>query len=281
MKQGIFDFLPQGTPSPAQAFCRAKLPPSLGQRRQALADQQAALRRQELLPPVLRVLWGVALGVFCFLALTAAGQALGAGGQVQPNDRLQLAASRAPLGLLLSGAVALALEILRRRRRAATRRGPAAQALRQAEQALAADEDAALGVPADAVWMDLLCRAWQPGDEARDSIVQLGDLVNLPAHAFAEKGALCLVWQGALYALPLPPGAAPEKVDHKLLLPNWNKPTPPQAAAWRRWHLSVSGAGVYARPYYRLALAGSDCVLAVPCYEEDALRALLAQAQGQ
>lgn len=261
MQQGIFDRSPtaEGQALPfAAAFCRGTLPAELTARRQTLAARRAALPGGLPRPlAVLRTLLWAAAGLF-FCSWLAAD------GRYAP-----------PLWLALGLAVpALALTLLAARRKARAGNSPAALQLAGKEQALDAAVDAALGIPAGAVRMDVLCRAWQPGDEARGSIVALGDYVNLEARVWAAEGRLWLALADGVYALA--PAGELQKQDQKLLLPNWHKPTPPHAAPW---HLSSGGGGVYVRPFWVLALADSGCVLAVPGYEEATLRALLTACQ--
>jgi hypothetical protein len=161
----------------------------------------------------------------------------------------------------------IALHIHGKNRAKAGAATPQAQALAAQRAQLEAAVRSSLGIPEDAVQVDILRRCWQPGDEDRGGIIQLGDYGNHPRFAWVSDGKLHLSDSGECYAFALEELGIPVKVDIKLLLPRWNKPLPPTDAAFRGFKLTVGAGGVYCRPFFEVAVGSTEKVLRFPAYE--------------
>ena len=251
MKQGFFDFYAETEPFDATPWRRALLPPQLTEKLEALEQQELALHNKHALPTGL-----MAVQLFAML-----GAALLIVVAVMSGNTLLLLGSAA--GILLY----LALHIVGKRRVSAGAATEEAQALAGQRAELEAAVRSALGIPDDAVMVDILRRCWQPGDEERSGIVQLGDYGNHPRFAWMNDGRLYLSDSSEAYAFDLAELGIPSKVDLKLLLPRWNKPEPPTSAAYRAFRLSVGAGGVYCRPFFEVEVADTGRVLRFPAYE--------------
>ncbi len=251
MKQGFFDFYDEHDRFDASPWRKALLSPQLTEKLEALEQQEAAQAAAHGLSTAGQVVQLFALLGAALLIVVA----------VMGGNAMWLIGSAA--GILAY----VALHIAARRRAAAGAATDEAQALSQQRAALEAAVRSALGIPEDAVQVDILRRCWQPGDEERSGIVQLGDYGNHPRFAWVSEGRLHLADSGETYAFALGELGIPVKKDLKLLLPRWNKPEPPTAAAYRPFRLSVGAGGVYCRPFFEVDVADTGRVLRFPAYE--------------
>ncbi len=251
MKQGFFDFYPDEAPFDASPWRRALLPPQLSEKLEEQEKQELALQSKHGLPTGL-----MAVQLFAML-----GAALLIVAAVMSGNTVLL------LGSAVGIAVYIALHIVGKRRAKAGTATEEAQALAAQRAELETAVRAALGIPEDAVQVDILRRCWQPGDEERGGVVQLGDYGNHPRFAWVSDGRLHLADSEESYAFALDSLGIPAKVDTKILLPRWNKPEPPQSAAYRHFRLTVSAGGVYCRPFFEVAVGDTGKVLRFPAYE--------------
>lgn len=251
MKQGFFDFYTESEAFDATPWRRALLSPQLTEKLEALEQQELALHSQHALPTSL-----MAVQLFAML-----GAALLIVAAVMSGNTVLLLGSAA--GILLYAV----LHIVGKRRAKAGAATKEALALADQRTELEAAVRSALGIPEDAVMVDILRRCWQPGDEDRGGIIQLGDYGNHPRFAWVSDGRLHLADSAECYAFPLEDLGIPVKVDTKILLPRWNKTEPPTGAAYRSFRLTLSAGGVYCRPIFEVAVGSTEKVLRFPCYE--------------
>ena len=251
MKQGFFDFYPETDAFDTTPWRKALLSPQLTEKLEELEQQEQAFGSAHAL----------STGLMTVQLFALLGAALLTVAAVMSGNTLLLLGSAA--GILIY----IALHIHGKNRARAGAATPQAQEL-AARRALL--EDAvrhALGIPKDAVQVDILRRCWQTGDEERGGIIQLGDYGNHPRFAWVHDGRLHLADSGECYAFPLEELGLPTKVDIKILLPRWNKPEPPTSAAYRGFHLTVGAGGVYCRPFFEVPVGSTEKVLRFPAYE--------------
>lgn len=251
MKQGFFDFYDEANAFDTAPWRKALLAPQLTEKLAQLEQREAALAASHgLSTPAQAAQLFSMLGAALLIVVAVMG-----------GNTVWLLGSAALIG------VYILLHITGKRRAAAGAATEEARALADERAALEAAVRAALGIPEDAVQVDILRRCWQPGDEERSGIVQLGDYGNHPRFAWMNDGRLYLSDSSEAYAFDLAELGIPSKVDLKLLLPRWNKPEPPTSAAYRAFRLSVGAGGVYCRPFFEVEVADTGRVLRFPAYE--------------
>lgn len=251
MKQGFFDFYDEANAFDTAPWRKALLAPQLTEKLEDLEQQEYALAAGH----------GLSTGAQIIQLFALLGAALLIVVAVMSGNTLWLPCA----GALL--AIYILLRRIGKRRAAAGQATEEARALAQQRTVLEAAVRASLGIPEDAVQVDILRRCWQPGDEDRSGIVQLGDYGNHPRFAWASDDHLYLADSTEAYAFTFAELGIPAKVDIRLLLPRWNKPEPPTSAAWRAFHLSVGAGGVYCRPFFEVGVADTGRVLRFPAYE--------------
>ena len=251
MKQGFFDFYPENAAFDATPWRKALLSPQLTEKLEALEQQEQAFSQSHSL----------STGLMTVQLFSMLGAALLIVAAVMSGNTLLLLGSAA--GILLY----IALHIHGKKRARAGAATPQARELAAQRARLEAAVRSALGIPEDAARVDILRRCWQPGDEERGGIIQLGDYGNHPRFAWVHDGRLHLADSGECYAFPLEELGLPVKVDIKILLPRWNKPVPPTDAAYREFRLTVGAGGVYCRPFFEVPVGSTEKVLRFPAYE--------------
>ena len=238
---------------------------ALGQDAESFSDEYRPSRRIALLRSLALIL-GVILLVVAFTNASDAG--LVAFGDI----------FRAyPVMLLVSFALwAFAIGTIFYERAQARKAGTSrtAEELRDRSDAVDAEAYGALGVPEDAVTLDLLTSTYR---------VKNGEDKNLLHTAFAfrafvENGCLCLADVQNVVAIPLDAFGNFVRVERRVPFYFWNKPEPPRSETYRPYHIRMTYFGAYSVKGVRILHIHSvfgEYEILVPPYEIGSLLRLL------
>ncbi len=152
--------------------------------------------------------------------------------------------------------------------------------LRQVDQ-LADKAYAALGVPGDALEIDVLMTDYviQEGEvvpAAADKDLK-GMMIPAQTKAFVQEGTLFLADTHDKWAIPLEGITGIRKVKQPVWLAGWNKDIPCNKGPYKDYRMSVDDGGdVHLKAYYALmfTIDGEDYTLYFPPYEGPAIHQL-------
>ncbi len=135
----------------------------------------------------------------------------------------------------------------------------------------------ALGVPSDAVLMDLFTATYSlKNGKARSATYTAFDF-----HAWIENGCLCLADVESVVAIPLGEIKGLSELPGKTHFFFWNKPEPPQSEAYRQYHIGKTYLGAYSIKGVRSAhIRGEfgEYELLIPPYELETFLRLTGKA---
>lgn len=132
---------------------------------------------------------------------------------------------------------------------------------------------AELGVPEDAVDIDVLIFNYKLKDgeiKPHTSALQSSPYINLELKIFATDDALHIADLESVYSFKKSEIKAITTVNKRISVPIWNKDEAPRSAAFKQYKMTVNNMGdVFFKPYHILEIErdGISFGLYFPCYE--------------
>lgn len=232
------------------------------------ANNEALLQLQKKanLPLPLRVLhYLCAFITLCFIVGIVRGL-----GEVT----LQEAFRNAPwiFGILpVTAVVWLALTLLRRKHQKAFNDSPEVEAAAKKSEALNQQSYESLGVPADALTVDVLCSRYAvKKDEPLNRPFGPYTFIATEVKAFVENDTLMLSDLHQKFSIPLSALTGIRTVQKAVTLPVWNKDVPIDQPPYNGYGLTVNQNGVHFKYYHVLTIMsdpGEQYDLYFPPYE--------------
>lgn len=250
-----------------ECFVTHRVSESLCRELEELEQTLKQLQKKELQPLPLRVLRWFAFFAFVIIA----------GSLLLLGTSLPQAYSESPALFYLGGAaflVWLLLEAGALLRRFCIERAPSSAALLKRQQELMKAAHAELKLPADTCSVDVLAYAYHRDSQGKERPAFKGfDYLNFPTELYRRGRMLCIATLEEEYAFPLADLTGLLEVKKRIVVPQWNKKEPVNAAAYKPFKLRVSNGLVTVRGYYSLRIhadAGEFEVL-FPNYDRDAV----------
>ena len=223
-----------------QAFILREVPQEVkekidafGQEAESFADESAPSRRLSLLRSLSLMVGVILFMVARFQARDAGtGTSFGAVFRAYPVHHIVAFAL---------AAFAIGTVVYERIRAKRLRSSDVADRLRERSDAIDAEAYDALGVPPDAIRLDLLTSSYRvKNGEEKNTIHTAFDF-----RAFIEDGKLCLADVGNVVGIPLESIVGYTRVERRIAFYFWNKTESPRSETYRPYHIRTNYMGAH------------------------------------
>ena len=131
------------------------------------------------------------------------------------------------------------------------------------------------GIPATALTVDVLPYHYKVNGDSILRVGRKGKFDNLAISTFVRDGALCLATSQELLAIPLSEITGYREYDEDFELDMWLKPEEPDSDKYKEFGIRKSGFLAHKGHGYFGLKIGEDYEVLIPCYDFEAVRALL------
>ncbi len=239
MAKNIFGVRDDAEQIDGQAFVLRQIPAELkekmerfGQDAEAFAEEYRPSRRLALLR-TFALVTGVVLLIIARMQGNEAG--VGSFGALFRAYPVSILASFALLG------VAIGLVAYERVRAKKAGNSEAADRLRDRSDAIDAEAYSALGVPENAISLDLLTSSYRVQNGVEKNTVHTA----FAFRAWVADGCLCLADVENVVGIPLDSIAGLTRVERRVTFYFWNKKEPPRSEAYRQYRIRSTYLGAY------------------------------------
>lgn len=251
-------------------FTVRRAPAEQDQALEALESERETLERNSSLPAPLGL-----VKFLCWLCWIILGCAIISGGDFAEGYR------RVPAFYWICGicfAIWLPLFIWEKRRQKQTAKSAESEAYIEQGESLLQSAQETLGIPADAVSIDILGEhyAVKKDGSLRHKSIGLAEYLNVDLWAFVAEGNLYLADIGTVWEIPLTALRSITREKKHYNFPNWNKPEAHDSAKYKSFHITTNQFGQYFARCFRVEIADArgEFYLLIPEYDGEAFMAL-------
>lgn len=136
----------------------------------------------------------------------------------------------------------------------------------------------ALGIPDDALELDVLAEKFirKDGKPKHKSLDGFNDYQNLDLYVYVQNGTLYLADVECVWAIPCTSLRSMERIKQRCSFPKWNKQEPPDSKTYKRFKITTNQFGTLFAHCYRVEIADAkgDFYLLIPDYDAESFTAL-------
>ena len=162
-----------------------------------------------------------------------------------------------------------------------SRRNPAVEEFKKSTEALGAECYKELGVPLSAADIDVIM-PYVKTDKNGEEVLKRGltvSYINYSFKVFTEGDDICFADGTQVLSLPKAGFGNSEKVDSRIMLPQWNKSEPYNGGRYGEYVITPSGNGIVVNGYrsIKIDLNGEQYEIHVPEYDAESLLSIINQ----
>ncbi len=129
-----------------------------------------------------------------------------------------------------------------------------------------------LGVPADAVIIDILITRVKENKDGKEVVKSMGLFTHLNSEVyfFVENDKACFADYSAVIQIPLESFKSADKIDKRIIIPTWHKEVSYNNEKYKEYKIKRNGYDMfYVKPYYsiKLLINNEDYEMLIPNYD--------------
>lgn len=129
-----------------------------------------------------------------------------------------------------------------------------------------------LGVPANAVIIDILITRVKENKDGKEVVKSMGLFTHLNSEVyfFVENDKACFADYSAVIEIPLESFKSADKIDKRIIIPTWHKEVPYNNEKYKEYKIKRNGYDMfYVKPYYsiKLLIDNDDYEMLIPNYD--------------